>query len=175
MSISKRRRFQIFSRDKFTCRYCGRNSETVTLEVDHAIPKSNGGTDDEANLVTACFDCNRGKSNLPVNSGSVDYLAMAQELREQEAFAAILKERERKEAANLKRFSAKIRKITKVHPGGKFDRGTLMVLYSYTREFGESVVCRWVEKAFVATRGASDQAIGKYVSGIRRIEKGVAK
>ena len=64
MAISKRKRFIIFRRDKYTCRYCGRTSPAVTLEVDHKIPRSQGGTDDEDNLVTACFDCNRGKGNL---------------------------------------------------------------------------------------------------------------
>jgi len=33
----------------------------VSLEVDHRIPESKGGTDDESNLVTSCRDCNRGK------------------------------------------------------------------------------------------------------------------
>jgi hypothetical protein len=35
---------------------------STILEVDHVIPVSEGGPNHEANLVTACFDCNRGKS-----------------------------------------------------------------------------------------------------------------
>lgn len=31
------------------------------LEVDHIIPKSKGGKETINNLITACFDCNRGK------------------------------------------------------------------------------------------------------------------
>lgn len=63
MSLSKKTRFEIFSRDKFTCQYCGRKVPDTVLEVDHIIPKSKNGTDDFINLITSCFDCNRGKSN----------------------------------------------------------------------------------------------------------------
>lgn len=61
--MNKRVRFEVFKRDKFTCRYCGKSSPAVVLEVDHVIPRSSGGSDDEMNLVTSCFDCNRGKSD----------------------------------------------------------------------------------------------------------------
>jgi len=63
MSIGKRKRFEIFKRDGFTCRYCGRKSPEVILEVDHVTPVSSKGNDNEMNLVTSCFDCNRGKSD----------------------------------------------------------------------------------------------------------------
>ena len=63
MAISKRTRFEIFKRDDFTCKYCGRKSPQTILEIDHIIPKSKNGPDDEMNLVTSCFDCNRGKSD----------------------------------------------------------------------------------------------------------------
>lgn len=62
MSISKGARFEIFKRDGFTCQYCGRKPPDVILEVDHIHPRALGGDDDEMNLVTSCFDCNRGKS-----------------------------------------------------------------------------------------------------------------
>jgi hypothetical protein len=56
-------RFDVFQRDGFRCRYCGRSpKEGVFLEADHVIPRSAGGSDDMSNLVTACWDCNRGKS-----------------------------------------------------------------------------------------------------------------
>lgn len=52
-------RMQIFERDDYTCRYCGERG--VRLEADHVVPVSKGGSDDPANLVTACFPCNRSK------------------------------------------------------------------------------------------------------------------
>jgi hypothetical protein len=61
MATSKRTRFEVFKRDKFTCQYCGRSGPNVLLELDHIVPKSEGGSDDILNLVTSCADCNRGK------------------------------------------------------------------------------------------------------------------
>ena len=59
--ISKSTRFEVFKRDSFTCQYCGKSATDVVLEVDHINPVSKGGDNDISNLITACFDCNRGK------------------------------------------------------------------------------------------------------------------
>lgn len=64
MSISKKIRFEVFKRDGFQCAYCGKTPPEVMLEIDHIDPKSKGGKDDINNLITACFDCNRGKRNI---------------------------------------------------------------------------------------------------------------
>lgn len=66
MSLSKRVRFEVFKRDKFTCGYCGRRPPDVMLEADHVVPRAEGGGDELANLVTSCFDCNRGKAAVPL-------------------------------------------------------------------------------------------------------------
>lgn len=54
-------RFEVFKRDGFICQYCGRRPPEVILEADHIVPKSKGGTDIIENLITACYECNRGK------------------------------------------------------------------------------------------------------------------
>jgi len=59
--ITKKQRFDIFKRDSFTCQYCGSKPPSVVLEVDHVIPVASGGDNQEENLLTSCFDCNRGK------------------------------------------------------------------------------------------------------------------
>lgn len=69
--LSKKIRFEVFKRDKFTCQYCGRKAPDVILEVDHIKPISKGGTNDLMNLVTACKDCNRGKTNIELSDDSV--------------------------------------------------------------------------------------------------------
>ena len=61
--ISKTLRFEILARDGFRCRYCGRSAPDVELHVDHLRPSALGGGDDGENLVTACGDCNLGKSD----------------------------------------------------------------------------------------------------------------
>lgn len=59
-------RFSILARDGFRCRYCGKSAQdqSVTLEVDHIVPVSRGGTDLPSNLITACNVCNSGKADL---------------------------------------------------------------------------------------------------------------
>jgi len=60
-TLSHSIRFHILRRDSFTCRYCGGKSPDVKLHVDHFTPWSKGGSNDAANLVTACETCNLGK------------------------------------------------------------------------------------------------------------------
>jgi len=62
--ISTTLRFEIFTRDNHKCQYCGRTiSDGIKLEIDHKIPSAEGGTDNYDNLITACNECNNGKSN----------------------------------------------------------------------------------------------------------------
>lgn len=59
--ISKKTRFEVFKRDRFTCQYCGKKAPEITLQCDHIIPVAEGGRSDFFNLVSACRDCNGGK------------------------------------------------------------------------------------------------------------------
>jgi len=61
MSVTKKLRFEIFIRDSFQCQYCGKRPPEVILEIDHILPRKRGGKDDPENLITSCFECNRGK------------------------------------------------------------------------------------------------------------------
>lgn len=65
MALSKRLRYEILRRDDHTCRYCGGSAPEVKLTVDHVVPTALGGGDDPSNLVTACSECNSGKSATP--------------------------------------------------------------------------------------------------------------
>jgi translation initiation factor 2 alpha subunit (eIF-2alpha) len=69
--VSKRMRFEVFKRDSFTCQYCGKKAPEVILEVDHIEPLSKGGKTVMLNLVTACYECNRGKRNIKLSDNSV--------------------------------------------------------------------------------------------------------
>jgi hypothetical protein len=70
IALSKSIRFEVFKRDAFTCQYCGRKAPDVLLEVDHVEPVSQGGTNDLLNLVSACRDCNAGKSDRRLSDTS---------------------------------------------------------------------------------------------------------
>lgn len=70
-ALSKKIRFEVFKRDSFKCVYCGKSAPDVVLHVDHIVPVSKGGTNEITNLVTACADCNLGKSNRTLDDKSV--------------------------------------------------------------------------------------------------------
>lgn len=100
-TISKSLRFDIFKRDAFTCQYCGRRPPDVVLELDHIHPVSKGGDNDEMNLVTACFDCNRGKRDrvlqdyAPRPDADLAWLEMQQEIAELRRYNEAKVERDR--------------------------------------------------------------------------------
>ena len=59
------RREAVLHRDNYTCQCCCKKN--CRLEVHHIKFKSNGGTDDEENLITLCEDCHKG-----VHDGTVE-------------------------------------------------------------------------------------------------------
>lgn len=58
-------RAYVFSRDDYTCQYCGKRGGR--LECDHVVPVSRGGGSESENLATACFSCNRSKRDKLVS------------------------------------------------------------------------------------------------------------
>ena len=67
VTIPRDLRFNILSRDGFTCRYCGGKPPVKELVVDHVVSVADGGPlTDPSNLVTSCKDCNSGKGALSI-------------------------------------------------------------------------------------------------------------
>lgn len=52
-------KLEVFTRDQYTCQYCGRQTKELTL--DHVIPRRRGGKHSWENVVSACKVCNRRK------------------------------------------------------------------------------------------------------------------
>ena len=63
--VSETLQAKIRAQAKNRCGYCLTRQEYVPwiLEIEHIIPKSRGGTDNEENLWLACRSCNLFKSN----------------------------------------------------------------------------------------------------------------
>jgi 5-methylcytosine-specific restriction endonuclease McrA len=61
---------KVWNRDNWLCCYCRcqlqlkDNDRPDAATVDHKIPVSRGGTNDMANLASACRECNEGKGNM---------------------------------------------------------------------------------------------------------------
>jgi 5-methylcytosine-specific restriction endonuclease McrA len=54
-------RREVFTRDGFTCQYCGRHAKVLTL--DHVVPRVRKGPSTWENVVTACPACNHRKAD----------------------------------------------------------------------------------------------------------------
>jgi hypothetical protein len=109
--IGPKLRFEVFKRDNFTCRYCGRRTPEVVLEIDHVIPVSEGGSDDMENLVTSCWECNRGKGasvlseDSPVSGLHEQTVLMLErelQLKEYEHVRRSIRERENRQIQELR-------------------------------------------------------------------------
>jgi len=60
VGVSKRR-LKFWAEAAGLCAYCGKPTDLKDAEVDHVLPKCQGGTDDATNLVMACRACNNRK------------------------------------------------------------------------------------------------------------------
>jgi len=168
--ISSSLRWSVFSRDGFSCRYCGvqAGQEGVELAVDHVVSLADGGTDAFDNLVTACKGCNGGKGarSLKNAPGSDEVIGRLKDrertLREQARAmsAAIQAEKEARQAAvNLKCAAYGLEEVSIEHK-------EISRILNLSREFGADRVLEWYSLA--AQRGVKEWDAVRYVSGIAR-------
>ena len=64
--ISTESRYSVLAKAGFKCQACGAKplpGNDVTLNIDHIIPFSMGGSSDESNLQVLCHECNISKGN----------------------------------------------------------------------------------------------------------------
>lgn len=81
-NISKETRKHVYRRDGYRCALC---DSTQYIQIHHAIPRGEGGTNHAQNLITLCMDCHalahgtdlRGWGACPedVQQAVVEYLA----------------------------------------------------------------------------------------------------
>lgn len=54
-------RINVFTRDSFSCQYCGERKSMKDLNYDHVLPRKQGGRTNWENIVTSCYKCNEKK------------------------------------------------------------------------------------------------------------------
>lgn len=163
--LSKKTRFGVFKRDLFVCQYCGKTPPAVVLEVDHIVPVSKGGGNDIDNLLTACFDCNRGKGAGVLSVAPETISAKAEVLAEKQAQMRSYN-RLRKQAAKMD--EAAIDEVEAVfrRTFGEFGFSDKFreSVRSFINEIGIDGVCWSMSKACSKIRDKDDAL--KYFCGI---------
>ena len=59
--ISGSIRYEVFKKARYRCELCGVSANQKALEVDHIVPRNNGGQDDISNFQALCYSCNAMK------------------------------------------------------------------------------------------------------------------
>ncbi len=70
-------RKEVFRRDNFTCQYCGKHSDNLT--IDHVLPRHMGGKHIWTNVVTACASCNHRKGGRTIEEARLHILRTPKE------------------------------------------------------------------------------------------------
>lgn len=81
---------KVLYRDGYTCQCCKGKHKDSKLEVHHIVFRSQGGSDEEANLITLCHTCHKdlhaGKIRLNLkgrSKGSLNYATQMNSIRKQ--------------------------------------------------------------------------------------------
>ena len=175
-SISPSLRWNVFSRDGFTCRYCGAQAgqDGIELCVDHIISIAEGGDNRIDNLATACRKCNGGKGakSLLIAPTSAEVVARIHKrtstLQQQAAAMSANIEARRqleKMAVNLKCNAYGVDKVS-------MESGEVAHIIKLCEVYGSDRVSQWYEIAAAKIRPR--YAI-KYVYGIIRTLKNEGK
>jgi HNH endonuclease len=62
--IRQEKRLAIYLRDGLACVYCNEPMEYgAVMTLDHLVPRRDGGSNEQTNLVTCCIACNIRKGN----------------------------------------------------------------------------------------------------------------
>jgi 5-methylcytosine-specific restriction endonuclease McrA len=67
-------RLNIYARDNNTCQYCGRQLPRPELNLDHVVPRSQGGRTHWGNVVCCCIECNLRKGGRTPEQASMKLL-----------------------------------------------------------------------------------------------------
>jgi hypothetical protein len=160
----------VFSRDGFSCRYCGAQAgqEGVELVVDHVISVVEGGDNSFDNLLTACQKCNGGKGarSLKAAPAAAEVVARIHERtatmqQQAAALSASIEARKQLEqmAVNLKCEAYGVKSC-------RMEKGEKAHIAKLCQAYGADQVLEWYQAA--AAKRVSEYAAIRYVYGIIR-------
>ena len=72
-------RSNIFIRDNYTCQYCGEVFRRPELNLDHVVPRQQGGRTNWTNIVCSCYECNTRKANRTPAQANMKLLKIPKE------------------------------------------------------------------------------------------------
>jgi len=137
---------------------------SVVLEVDHIKPVSSGGSNDTDNLITACFDCNRGKAahTLDVSPATIAQKAVIfEEKRDQlKAYERLLSTQK----SAMTRKANKIQKVFEDSFGRQFTDKFMVSIKAFLGKLPYTVVEDAMEIA--CSRMDHPEPVAKYFCGI---------
>lgn len=185
--VSKKLRFEVFKRDKFTCQYCGARAPEAILQCDHIVPVASGGATDILNLTTSCQPCNSGKGKRELSDDQavtkqVDMLVELEERRQQ--IEMMLQWRDDLASLDDQTLEAVVERISaksNLEPN-EVGRATLKKLL---KKYGLSEVLQGIDESFrihliynedgTADADSWGKALNKVASTIDRIREEVDK
>lgn len=78
----------VLNRDNYTCQYCRGKHKDSKLEVHHIVYRSNGGSNEESNLITLCHTCHQNVHKRVIDltlkgkiSGTLKYATQMNSIR----------------------------------------------------------------------------------------------
>ena len=69
-------RYNIYLRDGNTCQYCGQELPRTDLNLDHVVPRAQGGRTTWENVVCCCIDCNLSKGARTPDQAGIKLLKL---------------------------------------------------------------------------------------------------
>lgn len=163
-TLSKKTRFDVFKRDQFTCQYCGQTPPKVILEIDHIRPVSQGGDDSKDNLITACFDCNRGKGAEALTAIPQTILEKAEVLAEKEEQIKAFEKLQKAKRRRIERSIDAVEKIFCDVFNQVFSDHFRRSVGHFIDQLGEEKTCWAMDRAI--SKGKKPQDTTKYFCGI---------
>ncbi len=167
--LSKKVRFEVLKRDKFTCQYCGAKAPDVLLHVDHVRPVAGGGGNELLNLIASCEPCNLGKSDRKLSDTSAVTVAHKQ--------AASLQER-REQIEMMAKWQSSLvdldteqlrlahEVIKQLMPGRELSESSIVELRKHLKQYGIEMVLSQFRSSFGQHVRASTAA--DYVDSLGR-------